>query len=572
MSLLNHMKKSNPKKFLVLVFLLAAYAQLFAQKKEYTNPVLAGFYPDPGICRVGDDYFLVNSTFAYFPGIPVFQSKDLVNWKLTGHVLSRNEQLNLSGMGVSRGIFAPAIRYHDGLFYVTCTLVDGKGNFVVTAKNPAGPWSDPVWLNEVNGIDPSLFFDDDGKAYIVYNSIPPDNKSLYNGHRTIRMNEFDYRNLKVKSDNKILVNGGVDITKKPAWIEGPHIYKKYGYYYLMAAEGGTGFEHSEVVFRSKSLQEPFVPYQNNPILTQRNADPNRKFPITSTGHADLVELPDGQWQAVFLGTRPYEGDYYNTGRETFLAPVEWKEQWPVINPNSIEVLYHYPLPLPEHNSNNTKYSGNFFYKDDFSNTRLSADWIFLRNPKESWYSLTGKKGFLSLRLRPETVGGRLNPSYAARRQQHINCEASAALLFHPTNENEKAGLLVFQNENHFYFLCQSVEENKPVVQLYQSSKEAADSNQMILLATKTLNSTSKNATGLKIVSSGGRYDFYYSNNNNNWQLLKDNVDGKFLSTKEAGGFVGCTIGLYATSLGTKSNAVASYDWFAYKGDDEVWLR
>ncbi|UCD39311.1 MAG: glycoside hydrolase family 43 protein, partial [Fidelibacterota bacterium] len=217
----------------------------------FMNPILAGFYPDPSICRVDDSFYLVNSTFAYFPGIPIFHSRDLVNWQLLGHVLDRREQLDTDGLGVSRGIFAPAIRYHQGLFYVTCTLVDKGGNFVVTASNPAGPWSNPVWVPEINGIDPSMFFDTNGKAYIVYNSVAPDDKPLYEGHRTIRMYEFDLENLRVIGKELLLVNGGVDLSKEPIWIEGPHIFRKDGYYYLIAAEGGTAEQHSEVVFRSE---------------------------------------------------------------------------------------------------------------------------------------------------------------------------------------------------------------------------------------------------------------------------------------------------------------------------------
>jgi len=201
------------------------------KQETYLNPILAGFYPDPGITRVGEDYYLVLSTFAYFPGVPIFHSKDLVNWEQIGNVLDRPEQLDLDGLGVSKGIFAPTIEHHEGVFYMVTTLVGNGGNFVVTATDPAGPWSNPVWLPEVNGIDPSLFFDDDGKAYIIYNSDAPDNKPLYDGHRTIRMFEFDYEALKTVGQNYILVNGGVDISKKPVWIEGPHIYKKDGLYY-----------------------------------------------------------------------------------------------------------------------------------------------------------------------------------------------------------------------------------------------------------------------------------------------------------------------------------------------------
>ena len=552
--------------FLFFLFSFSLFTSS-AQPNTFTNPILAGFYPDPSLCKVGDDYYLVNSTFSYFPGIPVFHSKDLVNWKLIGHVISRAEQMDFTGKGVSRSIFAPTIRYHNGLYYVTCTMIDGKGNFVVTASDPAGPWSQPYWL-PIDGIDPSLFFDDDGQTYIAYNSNPPGNKSLYNGHRTIRMNKFDAKAMKIISSDTILVNGGTDISKKPSWIEGPHILKKDGYYYLISAEGGTGADHSVVAFRSSKVQGPYVSYEGNPILTQRNVQGERNYPITSTGHADLVQLPNGKWWSVFLGTRPYEGDYYNTGRETFLAPVEWKDGWPIINPGSNEVQYRYPMPLPAQKGS-VAYSGNFSYKDDFNNPQLSPDWIFLRTPKEDWWNIKDKKGFLAVKLRPQTAGGVGNPSVVARRQQHLQFEASTALQFTSNDSLEKAGLMVFQNENHFYYLCQSVDKGQPVIQLYQSFENRADSNKMILLASQPLANNQKQLLKLKIKGDNDQYSFYY-NSGSNWQALKENVDGKFLSTKVAGGFVGTTIGLYATALGRQSNSVAYYDWFEYKGDDAVY--
>src|SRR5882757_6128492 len=208
------------KKILAIIALLFISAAAIAQT-TYTNPILSGFYPDPSICRVGDDYYIVNSSFAYFPGLPIFHSKDLVNWEQVGNAMDRPEQLDLKGAGVSRGLFAPTIRYNKGTFYIICTLIDKGGNFVITAKDPKGPWSNPVWLKEVNGIDPSLFFDDNSKAYVLFNSIPPNNISLHNGHRTIRMLEFDIEKLKVTGEEKLLVNGGTDMAKKPVWIEGP---------------------------------------------------------------------------------------------------------------------------------------------------------------------------------------------------------------------------------------------------------------------------------------------------------------------------------------------------------------
>ena len=273
---------------------------------QYVNPILAGFYPDPSICRVGSDYDLVTSSFSYFPGLPLFHSRDLVSWQQIGHAMDRPEQLDLADAGVSRGLFAPTIRYYKGLFYIVCTLIDKGGNFVITAKNPKGPWSNPVWLKNVDGIDPSLYFDEStDRAWIIYNSIPPGNKSLYDGHRTIRMRSFDYKNLKAGDDEIVVINGGTDITKKPIWIEAPHIYKINDWYYLLCAEGGTGYDHSEVAFRSKNPEGPYESFGGNPILTQRHLDPNRKDPVTTTGHADLVQTPEGKWYAVFLGCRPY---------------------------------------------------------------------------------------------------------------------------------------------------------------------------------------------------------------------------------------------------------------------------
>ncbi|MGB8194782.1 MAG: glycoside hydrolase family 43 protein [Chitinophagaceae bacterium] len=553
------------KRFYTILLLLISMQSIAQKQQQYTNPILAGFYPDPSICRVGNDYYLVTSTFAYFPGLPVFHSKDLVNWKQIGHAMDRPEQLDLAGAGVSRGLFAPTIRYHKGVYYIVCTLIDKGGNFVISATNPAGPWSNPNWLREVDGIDPSLFFDEDDKAYIIYNSIPPDNKPLWDGHRTIQIKTFDYKNFKT-GEEKMIVNGGVDVSKKPVWIEAPHIYKIDGWYYLLCAEGGTGYHHSEVVFRSKAVEGPYVPYEKNPILTQRHLDPSRKNPITTAGHADIVQAPNGKWYAVFLGCRPYEGNHFNTGREAFMTPVIWKEGWPIINYGHEEIQYKYPVPSgAQTTAVKNPFSGNLVYKDDFSKPALDYRWIFLRTPKESWYSLTEKTGTLSMQLRPETCSGKGNPSFIAYRQQHLKGMASTSLKFSATAENEKAGIAVFQNEHHFYYLCKSVQNGQPVVQLYKSTKD----ENMELLASESL-PTNSNETLLKIEASGNTYAFYFSTGDNDWKLLKAGVDAKFLSTETAGGFVGCVYALYATSLGKPATTKAYYDWFEYKGTDDVF--
>jgi Glycosyl hydrolases family 43 len=244
----------------------------------FLNPILSGMYPDPSIVRVNDDYYLVNSTFAWYPGIPIFHSRDLFHWEQIGFVLNRPSQLDLDHLQVSGGIFAPTIRYHHGIFYVITTLMGGFHTFYVTAKNPAGPWSDPIKLPELDGIDPSFFFDDDGRAYIVHNGLLPDKPPLYPEQRAIWLVPFDVATGKVSGPRRLLVNGGDNLGRKPCWIEGPHLFRHNGYYYLIAAQGGTSTDHSEVVFRSPSLSGPFVPYAGNPILTQRTSIPIAPLP------------------------------------------------------------------------------------------------------------------------------------------------------------------------------------------------------------------------------------------------------------------------------------------------------
>lgn len=550
---------------LILTYLITATITN-AQNTTLKNPIMTGFYPDPSIVQVGKDYYLINSTFSYFPGIPVMHSRDLKNWKQIGNVIDRPSQMDFMGERMTRGLFAPAISYYNGIFYVTCTDIDHDGNFVVTATNPAGPWSNPIKLPQVRGIDPSLYFDEEtDKAYIIYNSDAPNNKPLYSGHRTIRIYEFDYKNLKVVGEEQQLVNGGVDISKKPVWIEGPHIMKRFGWYYLYAAEGGTSVNHSEVILRSKSVWGPYVPYENNPILTQRDLPANRKDPVTSAGHAQFVDGPDGKTYAIFLAVRPYEGDYYNTGRETFIAPVEWKDEWPIINPYSKEIKYSYATDFKEVKQKGAlPQSGNFAYNLNFDK-KLDPSLLFMRTVDSSSFSLSPKKG-LTLKLKSETVMDFANPSFIGKRQQHLYSTTETALNFTATKENEKAGLMIFQDERHFYFIGKSIAGGKPVLQLFQSNPKEKTMN---LLAEVPVSST-QNQVKLRISSAGDKYNFYYATAKENWQVIKDNVDGKFLSTKTAGGFIGCIYGMYATSSGESSNNSASFKYLKYKGNDPTF--
>lgn len=546
------------------ILLLCCIRFIGFSQAVYSNPILSGFYPDPSICRVGEDYYLVTSSFAYFPGLPIMHSKDLVSWHQIGSALNRKEQLDLTGAGVSRGLFAPAITYHDSLFYISCTHVDKGGNFIITAKEAQGPWTNPMYLPEVKGIDPSIFFEDD-KAYLVYNSEAPDNQPLYDGHRTIRMYELDYKNLKVTSTEKILVNGGTDISKKPIWIEAPHLFKKENYYYLICAEGGTFNGHSEVVFRSTSIDGPYESYANNPILTQRHLDSSRIKPITSTGHADLVETEHGDWYAVFLGCRPYQSDHYNTGRETFMAPVQWENGWPIINPGFNEVQYQYPAPVitkKVFTSGINEFATNQKFYDDFDTKTLNNRYVFLRTPSKAFHNFENKKGYLSIELQPETCSGVNNISMVADRQNHLNGTVSTRMRFQTQADNEKAGLIVFQNENHYYFACKGSEKGLPVVQLFKGP-----GNQYPSLGPQIITSIplrKKNAGIIfKVEVDEKGYSFYYSIKKDKWLLLRSSMDRTYLSSNTAGGFVGCVYGLYATSNGLPSVNRAMFDWFEH---------
>jgi xylan 1,4-beta-xylosidase len=499
---------------------------------EYRNPILPGFYPDPSILRVGEDYYLVNSSFAFFPGLPVFHSRDLVTWKQIGNAIDRPSQVDFGKLGVSRGLFAPALSWHDGTFYIVNTCVLCGGNFLITAQNPAGPWSDPVWL-PFEGIDPSLFFDADGKAYIVNNGAPEETP-LYSGHRAIWMQEFDAAANKLAGPRRVIVDGGTDIGKKPIWIEGPHLFRAQGWYYLICAEGGTAEQHSEVVFRSKKVWGPYVPYKGNPILTQRDLGA-RPFPVTSTGHAQFVATPKGDWYAVFLGTRPYAEDSYNTGRETFLLPVTWKKGWPVILPKGLPVPF--AVKRPDLKPDGKQLVGNILMEEDFDGP-LDPEWLMLRTPHENWHMVGG--GALNLKARPVAIGSDGNPSFLGLRQQHADAKATATLRFDPKIESERAGLVAFQDSAAFYFLGVVRENGADAVCVFKRAAKTEPENGVEQRCVPA----PKGPLELEIAVHGGKIDFWYGTGDD-FNLLMMNEDATILSTKKAGGFVGTVIGPYA---------------------------
>jgi xylan 1,4-beta-xylosidase len=510
--------------------------------QTFHNPILSGCYPDPSICRVDEDYYLVTSTFEYFPGLPIFHSKDLIHWRQIGHVLDRASQLDLDEVRPSGGLYAPTIRQHNGTFYVINTLVDGKGrqgNFIVTATQPQGPWSEPYWLN-ADGIDPSLFFDDDGRCWYVGTHL--NEEGHYKGHTEIFLQELDLESMQLAGEVTVLWDGAV---KGVVWAEAPHIYKVNGWYYLMIAEAGTAHHHAVTIVRSKGITGPYETYRGNPILTHRHL--GLDYPIVGTGHADLVETQNGEWWAVLLAMRPYGGYYYNLGRETFLVPVRWEDEFPIFSPGTGRVEFEYSVPdLPEHVWESTP------ARDDFNDAALAYHWNFLRTPRDDFYSLTERPGFLRLRLRPQHLAEQSNPSFVGRRQQHINFTAQTEFEFIP-QANECAGLVLIQN-NDFHFRFIVTHEDGTIIRLIKRSHGQDET-----LATQALSSGRCN---LKVTAHEQNYSFYFLMNDQ-WHALAENVDGRILSTPVAGGFVGTYIAMYASSNGRPSTNHADFDWFEY---------
>ncbi len=517
-------------------------------ENQYFNPILSGFYPDPSICRKGNDYFLIHSSFAYYPGIPIFHSRDLVNWQQIGAVLNRPSQLQISGLGMSRGIFAPAIEYnpHNDTFYVITTCVDGIGNFLVKTDDPfKGEWSEPILLPSVGGIDPSLFFDEDGTGYIVNNDAP-EGEPEYDGHRAIWLHHFDPQTDQTFGKAKMIVDGGVDKSEKPSWIEGPHLYKINGTYYLMCAEGGTSINHREVIFTAKSLDEPFVPYKNNPILTQKDLPEERPEIVTSTGHADLIDTPTGEWYAVFLGCRPYQGNYYYTGRETFLLPVTWENGFPVILPHGepVPTVVDKAGLSPTHSF----LTGNFVWEDRFESEILGHDWLFVRTPVNQWWRI--EDGALKIDAIQKNIYGLDNPAYIGRRVQHLNFEFSVEMDFSPQSQTELAGICCLQDEKYNIILGKTRQDNRERIVLYLADGEATPG---CLFSQIVPDEYAATPVTLKIKAQDARLSFYLAYRDKEWITVAENIDASFLTTEKAGGFLGATVGMYATSFHPDNN-------------------
>ena len=493
------------------------------------NPILRGFNPDPSVCRVGSDYYLATSTFAYFPGVPIYHSRDLAHWRLIGHALDRPGQLDLSKAQNSGGIFAPTLRFHDHRSYLVTTLMGGKGNFMVTAENPAGPWSDPVWIDPEH-FDPSLLFDDDGTVYytrrahqsVVQATINPTTGELTSPLQTI--------------------SGNFSATD----IEGPHLYKVNGLYYLVAAEGGPRSGHCVTVGRSDSPWGPIEPCPWNPVLSHRSLSGN---PIRDTGHAEFVQTEDGSWVVFFLGTRAsgFEGFPY-LGRETFIAPLEWRDGWPWINGGKpITAILELPTeciqpyPWPDEAS-----------RDEFDAPVLAPGWIHLRNPPEGTVSLTDKPGHLRLNGAASSLSNVGPVAFVGRRQTEFRQQFSAQLEFVSERPSDEAGLAVFMNESHYYAIAVTGGQDKIWRVIVRRRVDDFD----IIAAEAVIPS---GALTLSIVSERGRYQFRYRLGDGSWIDLGTFV-AKYLAPELAGTWTGVVFALYATGNGEPCAAPADFDW------------
>lgn len=492
--------------------------------------------PDPSVCRVGDDYYLVTSTFEYFPGVPVYHSKDLIHWRLIGHALTRPSQLPLVRLTRNGGIWAPTIRYHDGSFYMVTTLkTEGHGNLFVHTRDPAGEWSDPIELDQ-GGIDPSLLFDDDGKVYLTTGG--------GNCATRICQSEIDIKTGQRLSEIKPLWNGTGGSSP-----EGPHLYKVNGYYYLMIAEGGTEYGHSETIARSHSPWGPFEANPRNPILTHRNF---KASPIQGTGHADLIQAHDGSWWTVFLGFRPATRMAHHLGRETFLAPLTWSEDgWPVINGNGTITLHMDAKTLPQQPQPAAQ------ARDELWQPKLALPWNFVRNFETTRWSLAERPGWLRLKGSSATLDDpEAAPVFVGRRQQYFESEITTQVDFQPRREGEEAGLALRMNDRHHYEfgIRRGGAGGREVYLRY------AIGSIRTVAATKSIGA---GLVRLRIRSYPEIYRFSYAVGNESFQDF-GGVETRYLSSEVADGFNGVFVGPFATGRGRDASVPADFDWFDYQ--------
>lgn len=526
------------------------------------NPIIPGNYPDPTICRVGEDFYLVNSSFEEYPGLPIFHSKDLANWEQIGNVMTLENGFELDATRGAGGCMAATIRYHKGVFYVINANFSHKNNYIVTATDPAGPWSDPHFLPDVPGIDASLFFDDDDKCYIISTGmiVNPEGRK----ERGIWCQEFDIENFCLVGERHDIWNSALHDAASP---EAPHIYKKDGWYYLIIAEGGTEYYHAVTVARAKHIFDWYEGNPANPILTHRHL--GETAPITNIGHADFVELPDGTWYAVMLGSRNYNG-YRPYGRESFICPMRWELGWPVVAWETGKVEFTYPAPqsLPW-----TPYPA-LPAKDDFDGTQLRYGWVFDGAPYQDFWRVEDSQ--LKLKCMPRAIDRKPALFSDGRRETEPvrdDClsavqlhqtkpafTATTKLQFNPQNE-ETAGMFIgwlnthlrieiFQNKGKNYISCCS---HETTVRGGRFERNVLAKTIHEEVARKEWDS---DTVVLQLRADGNKFSFYYGADENNLELLAQDLSINYATIRD-----GNVFGLFASANGAQSENWACFDWF-----------
>ncbi len=511
------------------------------------NPLLPGCYPDPSVCRVGDTFYLVTSTFEYFPGLPVLRSHDLAGWEQIGHVVDRSGQLDYDGIASSGGLYAPTLRHHDGVFWLVCTLVDQRdatrgGNFLMTATDPAGPWSDPVWL-DADGIDPSIFFDDDGRVWVHGTRLA--REPQWHDQTEVWVRELDRATQQLVGPETVVWNGAL---RDVVWAEAPHLYKVDGTYYLVAAEAGTEFHHAVSVARSESVTGPYVGNKGNPVLTHRHL--GRGSDVVGVGHADLVQAGDGSWWAVLLGMRPYGGYHYNLGRETFLVPVVWEDGWPVLAPGVGRLSAHVEVPFPGPVRLGVT-------QGHTSGTVLPDDprWTSLRRPAGEFATPRGEGWHL--RVQPTTLADALTPTFLGVRQQHQDVDVRVTLRA-GLAPGEDAGLTVRQSEDdHVRVFLTGADEapGRRVVAVHRHRGDEVILGEQLLPA-------GDGPVALTVRARGQDYALLAAAGDRE-PVTVAVADGRALDSVSTGGFLGLWIGVYATSNGRPTDSTVGVERFEY---------
>ncbi|WP_416148759.1 glycoside hydrolase family 43 protein [Salipaludibacillus sp. HK11] len=531
------------------------------------NPILTGFNPDPSICRVGEDYYIAVSTFEWFPGVGIYHSKDLKNWRLANRPLKRLSQLNMTGNPDSGGVWAPQLSYSEGKFwliYSDVKVTDGQWkdshNYLVTCDTIEGDWSEPTYLNS-SGFDPSLFHDDDGKKYLV--NMLWDHRVGHHNFYGIVLQEFCPEEQQLIGNTNIIFKG-TDIKLT----EAPHLYKMNGYYYLLTAEGGTKYDHAATIARSKDLSGPYEVHPENPLITSW---PYPRNPLQKAGHASIVKTHTNEWFLVHLTGRPLpkEGQplldprgFCPLGRETAIQRVEWKNDWPYVvggNQPSLEI----EGPKMEE----VKWEKDYLVKDDFDQRLLNANFQSLRIPLgEEIVSLNDNPGHLRIYGR-ESLSSKFTQAFIARRWQHFKFTAETKVAFNPESFQQAAGLVNYYNtENWTAFQITWNEEKGKVLELTTCDNFTFD--QPIQGKEIDIPETVEYVY-LRVTVKTNVYQYSYSFDGENWLVIPIDFYSYKLSDDyiQGGGFfTGAFVGMQCQDTsGRKLHA--DFDYFVYKDEE-----